>query len=186
MPNRLLLPLLLAASAVFAGGTFAHEDNKPIASVKRQHDKKEVLATTFDVLRPKNDAESVKFAPKRQHDKKEVLATTFDVLRPKGDAESVRFALRVVNNTTKMVEINFPDGQTHDFVVNDSTGKEVWRWSEGRMFTSAMRSKTLKGKDETVFEESWETTGHHGSFTAIATLRSQNFPIETSVQFVLP
>ncbi len=156
MPNRLLLPLLLAASAVFAGGTFAHEDNKPIASVKRQHDKKEVLATTFDVLRPKNDAESVKFA------------------------------LRVVNNTSKMVEINFPDGQTHDFVVNDSTGKEVWRWSEGRMFTSAMRSKTLKGKDETVFEESWETTGHHGSFTAIATLRSQNFPIETSVQFVLP
>lgn len=156
MPNRLLLPLLLAASAVFAGGTFAHEDNKPIASVKRQHDKKEVLATTFDVL------------------------------RPKGDAESVKFALRVVNNTSKMVEINFPDGQTHDFVVNDSTGKEVWRWSEGRMFTSAMRSKTLKGKDETVFEESWETTGHHGSFTAIATLRSQNFPIETSVQFVLP
>lgn len=156
MPNRLLLPLLLAASAVFAGGTFAHEDNKPIASAKRQHDKKEVLATTFDVLRPKNDAESVKFA------------------------------LRVVNNTRKMVEINFPDGQTHDFVVNDSTGKEVWRWSEGRMFTSAMRSKTLKGKDETVFEESWETTGHHGSFTAIATLRSQNFPIETSVQFVLP
>lgn len=156
MPNRLLLPLLLAASAAFAGGSFAHEDNKPIASAKRQPDKKEVLATTFDVL------------------------------RPKGDAESVRFALRVVNNTSKMVEINFPDGQTHDFVVNDSTGKEVWRWSEGRMFTSAMRSKTLKGKDETVFEESWETTGHHGSFTAIATLRSQNFPIETSVQFALP
>lgn len=156
MPNRLLLPLLLAASAAFAGGSFAHEDTKPIASAKRQHDKKEVLATTFDVL------------------------------RPKGDAESVRFALRVVNNTSKMVEINFPDGQTHDFVVNDSTGKEVWRWSEGRMFTSAMRSKTLKGKDETVFEERWETTGHHGSFTAIATLRSQNFPIETSVQFSLP
>jgi hypothetical protein len=49
-----------------------------------------------------------------------------------------------------------------------------------------MRSKTLKGKDETVFEESWETKGHQGSFTAVAILRSENFPVETSVQFALP
>jgi hypothetical protein len=54
------------------------------------------------------------------------------------------------------------------------------------MFTQAMRSKTLKGKDETVFEESWESKGFHGSFTAVATLRSENFPLETTVQFVLP
>ena len=84
------------------------------------------------------------------------------------------------------VEIQFPDGQTHDFVVSDSTGKEIWRWSEGRMFTQAMKSKTLKGKDDTVFEESWEATGHHGAFTAVAILKSENFPVETSVQFALP
>jgi len=54
------------------------------------------------------------------------------------------------------------------------------------MFTSAMRSETLKGKGETVFEESWDTEGQHGAFTAVATLRSNNFPVETSVQFVLP
>lgn len=156
MQNRIILPLLIAASVAFARGSFAGDDTRTIAS--------------------KND----------KLGKKEVLATTFDVSRPSGDDASLRFALRVVNNTTKMVEIYFPDGQTHDFVVNDSTSKEVWRWSEGRMFTQAMRSKTLKGKDETVFEESWESKGFHGNFTAIATLKSENFPLETKVEFVLP
>ncbi len=156
MPNRIIIPILLAASVAFARGSFAHNDDKPLASKQQAADEKEILATTFNVLRPKDDTASLKFA------------------------------LRVVNNTTKMVEIHFPDGQTHDFVVKDSADKEIWRWSEGRMFTQAMRSKTLKGKDETVFEESWEPKGHHGSFTAVAILRSENFPVETTVQFALP
>jgi len=114
------------------------------------------------------------------------IVTTFDVTRPKDDADKLRFSLNVKNNTTKMLEIQFPDGQTHDFVVLDFAGKEIWRWSEGRMFTSAMRSETLKGKEDTVFEESWSTKGQHGSFTAVAILKSNNFPVESSVQFVLP
>ena len=85
-----------------------------------------------------------------------------------------------------MLELRFPDGQTHDFVVKDFAGKEVWRWSTGRMFTSAMRSETLKGKEDTIYAESWSSKGQHGSFTAVAILKSNNFPVETSVQFVLP
>jgi len=114
------------------------------------------------------------------------IVTTFDVTRPNDDANELRFTLNVKNNTTKMLELRFPDGQTHDFVVKDFAGKEVWRWSTGRMFTSAMRSETLKGKEDTSYEESWSSKGQHGSFTAVAILRSNNFPVETSVQFVLP
>jgi len=156
MDNRLILPLLCAASVAFAAAPFSH-DEKPIATVKHH-----ALEKTAPIV------------------------TTFDVTRTKEDADKLRFALHVTNNTTKMLELRFPDGQTHDFVVKDFAGKEVWRWSEGRMFTSAMRSETLKGKGETVFEESWDTDGQHGAFTAVATLRSNNFPVETSVQFVLP
>ncbi len=155
MQNRIILPLLIAASVAFARGSFAHNDAKTLASKHQAADEKEILATTFNVLRPSDDSTSLKFA------------------------------LRVVNNTKKMVEIHFPDGQTHDFVVNDSTGKEVWRWSEGRMFTQAMRSKTLKGKDGTVFEEKWEPKGQRGAFTAVAILKSENFPVETTIQFSL-
>ena len=113
------------------------------------------------------------------------IVTTFDVTRPNDDANELRFTLNVKNNTTKMLELRFPDGQTHDFVVKDFAGKEVWRWSTGRMFTSAMRSETLKGKEDTSYEESWSSKGQHGSFTAVAILRSNNFPVETSVQFGL-
>jgi hypothetical protein len=92
------------------------------------------------------------------------IVTTFDITRPKDDADKLHFTLSVRNNTSKMLELRFPDGQTHDFVVKDFAGKEVWRWSQGRMFTSAMRSETLRGKGETAFEESdpWS----HGSFTS--------------------
>jgi hypothetical protein len=157
MDNRLILPLLCAASAVaFAAAPCSHDD-KPIATVKH------------------HAAENA--AP---------IVTTFDITRPKDDAEKLRFTLNVKNNTTKMLELRFPDGQTHDFFVKDFAGKVIWRWSEGRMFTSAMKSETLKGKGETAFEESWDTNGQHGAFTAVAILRSNNYPVETSVQFMLP
>ena len=156
MHNRIILPLLCAASVAFAAAPFSHNE-KAIASAKRHAEENT--------------------AP---------IVSTFDITRPKDDAENLRFSLRVTNNTSKMLELRFPDGQTHDFVVKDFAGKEVWRWSEGRMFTSAMRSETLKGKGETTFEESWSPNGLHGSFTAVAILRSNNFPIETTVQFVLP
>ena len=156
MQNRVVLSLLIAASVAFARGSFANDANKPLASRQQSADDKEVLGTTFNIV------------------------------RPSANSAALKFALRVVNNTTRMVEIHFPDGQTHDFVVTDSAGKEVWRWSDGRMFTQAMKSKTLKGKDDTVFEEVWDTEGHHGAFTAVATLKSENYPVETTVQFELP
>ncbi|HEY6088745.1 MAG TPA: BsuPI-related putative proteinase inhibitor [Gemmatimonadaceae bacterium] len=157
MDNRIILPLLCAASAVaFAATPFSHTE-KSIAPARNSGAEKSAA-----------------------------IVTTFDITRPKNDAEKLKFTLSVKNNTRKMLELKFPDGQTHDFMVKDFAGKEIWRWSKGRMFTSAMRSETLKGKDETAFEESWNTEGQHGSFTAVAILKSNNFPIETSVQFMLP
>src|SRR2546421_7620860 len=156
MDNRLILPLLCAASVAFAAAPFSHND-KPVAAAK--HRGEEMSAP---------------------------IVTTFELTRPNDDANKLRFTLNVKNNTTKMLELRFPDGQTHDFVVKDFAGKEVWRWSKGRMFTSAMRSETLRGKEDTIYEESWSSKGEHGSFTAVAILRSNNFPVETSVQFVLP
>ena len=156
MDNRIILPLLCAASAVAFAAVPSSHNEKPIAV--------------------KHNAAAMA-AP---------IVTTFDITRPREDADKLKFTLSVKNNTTKMLELRFPDGQTHDFFVKDFAGKVIWRWSEGRMFTSAMRSETLKGKGETAFEESWNIEGQHGSFTAVAILKSNNFPVETSVQFMLP
>jgi len=99
---------------------------------------------------------------------------------------SVKVSLRVTNVGDHAVEIDFPSGKTHDVVILDSTGHEVWRWSEGRMFTQAVRN-TLLGANETVtYEETWNPRGRTGTFTAVARLESNNHPMQQRTDFTLP
>ncbi len=59
-------------------------------------------------------------------------------------AKAVRLTLR--NKTGVPLELNFGSGQTFDVVVRDEEGKDVWRWSDGRGFTQALRSETVSGE----------------------------------------
>ncbi len=101
-------------------------------------------------------------------------------------ADGVRFAFHVTNATAKTIELNFPSGQTHEFVVLDSTGRQLWRWSEGRMFTQALQNKPVDAREIVTFEDRWEATAAHGRLTAVATLRSSNYPVESRIDFALP
>ena len=96
--------------------------------------------------------------------------------------DGVRFAFHVVNETAERVEVRFPSGQTRDFVVLDAAGKEVWRWSRGRLFTQTVQNKFLSGRDTTVYESRWQPT-RPGHYTAVGTLRSGNFPLERRASF---
>jgi hypothetical protein len=131
---------------------------------------------------------SAKTAPAlRHHKKSHEVATTLDVVPTTSeDGKHVDFTLRVTNNTPKTVELRFPSGQTHDFIVLDSLGRTVWRWSAGRMFTSAMQSKAVKSSDTLTIEDSWDTSIAHGQYVAVATLRTDKHPIERRVAFTLP
>lgn len=150
MTNRLIIPLLCAASVVaFARGTTTHTST---------------LAAT----------------PVRTHSKTE-LSSKFSV----NAGDVVEFNLAVRNNTTKMIELRFPSGKTHEFVVQNASGKEVWRWSASHMFTQAMQAKLVKSKDVAVFAETLDASKLHGHYTAIAILPSENHPIEERVEFDL-
>ncbi len=109
------------------------------------------------------------------------LATSFDV---SVDGE-VKFAFAITNAGKKKLEVNFADGRTHDVVVLDSLGREVWRWSEGRMFTQAMQNRVLRQSDVLEYEESWEPTAP-GRYVAVATLVSANYPATERREFVVP
>jgi hypothetical protein len=100
--------------------------------------------------------------------------------------EKIEFNFRVTNNTKKYVEIRFPSGKTHDFVVLDSLDREVWRWSSGRMFTQVLKNKVMRAQESIAFEESWKSPAEGGTFTAVALLSSRNYPLEERVQFVVP
>ena len=109
------------------------------------------------------------------------LTSTFTVNASNG----VEFTLDVRNNTKRMLELRFPTGKTHDFIVQDESGKEVWRWSKSRMFTQGMQNKLVKSKDVAVFSEGWKAENMHGKFVALALLPSGNHPIEERVEFEL-
>jgi hypothetical protein len=96
----------------------------------------------------------------------------------------VQLALDVKNIGAKHAELTFPSGQAYDFVVVDSTGREVWRWSGGRMFTSGVQNKQLGAGDVMQVSESWDRA-RPGHYTAIALLKSSNFPVEERVDFVM-
>ncbi len=97
----------------------------------------------------------------------------------------IQFALGVTNVGKKHVELTFRSGQSYDFVVVDSIGREVWRWSNGRMFTQGVQNKQLSGGDSMHAKETWAAPTP-GRYTAIATLNSSNFPTEQRADFVVP
>ncbi|HEX2779849.1 MAG TPA: BsuPI-related putative proteinase inhibitor [Gemmatimonadaceae bacterium] len=102
-------------------------------------------------------------------------------------SDEVRFALSVTNASTKGVEIDFPNAQTHDFAVLDSTGREIWRWSRTRLFTSALQTRPLGRDDSHVYADEWTPEeGSHGRYTVVATLASSNYPLEQRAEFRLP
>jgi len=120
----------------------------------------------------------VKKTPKKEQQAR--VAPTFTV---SAEHKSIRFALDVTNPTKKDVELTFPDGQTHDFVVLDSVGREVYRWGAGRMFTQSVQNRTIDGGETMHISETARLDLPAGSYVAVATLRSTNFPVQERSPF---
>lgn len=99
--------------------------------------------------------------------------------------DEVRITLDVANAAGKQVELDFASGQTHDVAILDATGREVWRWSDGRLFTTAVQTKLLRADEATAYVERWTPGEHRGTFTAVATLRSGRYPVELRRGFTI-
>lgn len=97
---------------------------------------------------------------------------------------NVEFALDVTNKGAKHIELDFVNGQAYDFTVVDSLGREVWKWSTGHLFTQGVQNKQLSTGESMQARETWKRAAP-GRYTAIATLRSANFPVEERADFVV-
>ena len=132
--------------------------------------------------RPHTDPAAAATAARTRMPNEPALASSLDVSVGAG----VRFALHVTNTTDRRLELNFPSGQTHEFVVLDASGREVWRWSADRMFTQALQNRLVDSRETVTYEETWKPGEMRGTFTAVGTVRSDNYPVETRVEFTLP
>ncbi len=97
--------------------------------------------------------------------------------------DGIEFDFRVTNNQTRKLELLFPSGQTHEFTVVDSLGREVWRWSEGRMFTQAFTNRLVEPLASVSWQGAWREEVPPGHYVAIASLLSENKPLEQRVEF---
>jgi len=160
MNSRLLITLLCAGAVALACGSFTRNDasSATTASAARHSSKRSKADTSTKV----NGNFAVKIEP-----------------------HALRFALNLTNVSKKHVELSFPNGQQYDFSVIDSTGREVYRWGQGRMFTQSVQNKLIDGGKTMSIDEVAETTLPHGKYVAVATLRSSNFPMEQRSAFEL-
>ncbi len=99
-------------------------------------------------------------------------------------SDGVNFAFRVTNTGDKKIEVNFASGQTHELIVVDSAGHEVWRWSRGHLFTQSLQNHVLRSSDALDWSETW-SDAPRGRYTAIATMASANFPVEQRAEFTV-
>jgi hypothetical protein len=158
MNSRLLIPLLLAGAVALACGSRSHS---------------EAAATA---------APAARSAPRAEKRASAEIRSAFAV---SAAPNALHFALNVTNPGKKGIELTFPSGQEYDFSVRDSLGREVYRWGKGRMFTQSLQNKVLDGGETKRFEERAAATLPPGSYVAIATLRSSNYPVQERVAFEL-
>jgi len=104
--RTLLIPLLCLGAVAFACGPRSHSEAS-LVSVN--------LAKPAAAPAP---APTVKKTPRKEQQVRVAPNFTISV-----EHKSIRFALDVTNPTKKDVELTFPDGQTHDFIVLDSVGR---------------------------------------------------------------
>jgi hypothetical protein len=172
MSSRLVVPLVCTAAIVFACGPRNHSASS--ASAASEPAGRAPRVASLDGSR--------RAAPKRPKRTKGDTAAVDASLAVIPVDDGVRLDLQLVNRSTHRVEIDFPDGRTRDFAIYDASGREVWRWSRGRLFTQTVQNKFLGAGDTTFYHGRWEGAAP-GMYTAVAILRSQNYPAERRVSF---
>ena len=69
--------------------------------------------------------------------------------------------------------------------MGSCAGREVWRWSTGRLFTSADQNRIVGTGEVVSFSGRVKRTLPAGSYTAVATLASSSHPVEVRRGFEL-
>ena len=164
--RTILIPLLCLGAVAFACGPRSHTE-----------------ASLVSVNLAKSSDHSARPQQARARKKESNTVRVTPSFTVQVENKTLRFGLDVSNVSRKSVELTFPDGQTHDFVVLDSAGREVYRWGATRMFTQSVQNRTIEGGETLRIAEQASPSLPQGSYVAVATLRSTNFPMQERAAF---
>ncbi len=96
-------------------------------------------------------------------------------------SERVEFAFTVRNDGTDPIELQFTDGATVEVTVQED-GDEVWRYTEGRLFTQMLQTDRLEPGGEKTYRAEWHEP-NPGEYTAIAHSLAQERDCEGRTRF---
>ncbi|WP_049970619.1 BsuPI-related putative proteinase inhibitor [Haladaptatus cibarius] len=94
---------------------------------------------------------------------------------------NVEFELTVKNPSDDPVDVTFRSGLKADFAVLEDD-QEIWRASDGRMFTQALQSETFDPDSERTYSGGWADPAP-GYYTVVATLEIMEEDVEARTDF---
>lgn len=106
------------------------------------------------------------------------LESSLDVATGDG---AVTFTLTVTNTGDDPITANFSDGCRADVAVQDG-GTEVWRYTDGMMFTQVLGEEQFDPGESRTFELEWADP-QPGSYTAVGDLTARNQSCEARTSF---
>lgn len=95
------------------------------------------------------------------------------------DDGAVQFTLAVENTGTAPVTAQFRTGCRADVAVVDD-GTEVWRYTDGRMFTQVLGNEEFDPGETRTFDVTWDEP-QPGSYTAVGELTAANCSCEAEM-----
>lgn len=86
----------------------------------------------------------------------------------------VTWSLTVANDGAEAVSLTFSSGKRGDVVLEREGGGEVYRWSDGRVFTEAVSKQEIGPGQEVVYQlEEPSLSVEPGDYTLVATLAAE-------------
>ena len=103
-----------------------------------------------------------------------VVSVVFSARPARGRVgQPVRLRISLINNSGRAEAVRFRDAQQYDFWVKRGA-REVWRWSEGRLFAAAMTTLDLSSQEPQMFSETW-TPDRSGSYEVFGHVTSNGY-----------
>ncbi|HEY3375552.1 MAG TPA: BsuPI-related putative proteinase inhibitor [Candidatus Aquicultor sp.] len=73
--------------------------------------------------------------------------------------QRLKVTLNVLNTASQVRELTFNTGQKYDLLIKEKEGRNVWRWSAGKMFSQMIETVRLGPGKSVSYEAEWPGTG---------------------------
>ena len=87
-------------------------------------------------------------------------------------------AVEVHNQTSSTVRLTFPTSQRYELILEDASGRKIWRWSRGRFFLQTIGQVVLKPAQMGLrMKATVPAPAQPGRYTLRVVLTSSDYPL---------